>query len=60
MGLLSSSKSLSKPKNKGSYEEVSGYDLFYQLTYMSATASAGISRNRIFDLASVLKRPTAE
>jgi len=34
-----------------SSEDISDFELFYQLTYMSATAAAGISRSRIFELA---------
>jgi flagellar protein FlaJ len=32
-------------------ENISGFELFYQLTYMAATSAAGISRSRIFQLA---------
>jgi flagellar protein FlaJ len=32
-------------------EQISGFDLFYQLTYMAATAAAGITRSRVFQLA---------
>ena len=32
-------------------EQISGFELFYQLTYMAATAAAGVSRARIFQLA---------
>ena len=42
-----------------SLREVTGADLYHQLTYMSTTASSGISRDRIFKLAAKLKRPTA-
>lgn len=42
-----------------SLKEVNGFDLYYQLVYMSATASAGIKRNQIFALASRLPRPSA-
>jgi flagellar protein FlaJ len=38
---------------------ISGFDIFYQLTYMSATASAGISRDRVFALARQLPIPPA-
>ena len=34
--------------------EISGYDLFYQLTYMSAIAGGGITRYKLFELASKL------
>jgi len=49
-----------KLTNKEPLKEVSDFDLFYQLTYMSAVASAGISRARIFSLGSRLPRPPAE
>jgi len=42
-----------------SLRDVTGADLYHQLTYMSTTASSGISRDRIFKLAAKLKRPTA-
>jgi flagellar protein FlaJ len=58
--MFSSSKFLQKLKSKDSFREVSDSDIFYQLTYMSAIASSGISRNRIFELGSRLLRPTAE
>lgn len=41
------------------FQEVNGFDLFYQLTYMSAVAASGISRNRIFQLGSSLPRNPA-
>lgn len=43
----------SSPKRtaKNYFEEISSFDLFYQLTYMSAAAAAGISRSRVFQLA---------
>ena len=39
--------------------EVTGYDLFFQLIYMSAIAAAGIERRKIFELAAALPRHTA-
>jgi flagellar protein FlaJ len=36
------------------FKEVLGSELFYQLTYMSAIASSGMSRNRIFAMSSSL------
>jgi len=64
---MSSSKSFQKLTGKASFEqfrnssffveEISGFDLFYQLTYMSAVAGAGIPRAMLFKLAS--KLPTA-
>ena len=35
-------------------QEISGFDLFYQLTYMSAVAAAGISRDKLFELSAEL------
>lgn len=46
---MSSSQSSLKRNDKSSFKEVSGYDLFYQLTYMSAISTAGISRGHIFE-----------
>ena len=48
-----------KPFKKTKLKEVTGYDLFYQLIYMSAVAAAGIERRKIFQLASELPRKTA-
>lgn len=59
MALTSSLKFWQRSADKDSFETVSDFDLFYQLTYMSAVAAAGISRNRIFHLASRLPRPPA-
>src|SRR3972149_6167358 len=36
---------------KSYFEEVSAFEIFYQLAYMSATSAAGISRARVFQLA---------
>jgi flagellar protein FlaJ len=44
-------------QKRDSFKEVSGFDLFYQLTYMSCIASAGLARSRIFELGSALSRP---
>lgn len=41
------------------FKEVTGYDLFYQLMYMSAVAAAGIDRRTIFELGARLPRKTA-
>ena len=41
-------------------EEISAFDIFHHLMYMSATAAAGISRSRLFDLARRLPAPTAK
>ena len=45
-------------KGKISFEETAlSFDLFYQLTYMSAISSAGISRDRLFRLSAQLPCP---
>jgi flagellar protein FlaJ len=59
MALINSFRSLPKLINKdlfkqNPYKEVTGSDLFYHLTYMSAIASSGIARNRIFQMATSL------
>ncbi len=54
--MIDSLKFWQKPKDKDSFKEVTGFDLYYQLTYMSAVAAAGISRSRIFQLGSGLAR----
>ena len=48
---MKSSQSSPKRNVKNYFEEISSFDLFYQLTYMTATAAAGISRARTFQLA---------
>ncbi|MFZ5917716.1 MAG: type II secretion system F family protein [Chloroflexota bacterium] len=53
------SKLSPKPTARGYSDEISGFELFYQLVYMSATAAAGISRNRLFDLARLVPVPPA-
>ena len=52
---MSSSKSSPKHGDKNSFKPVSPFDMFYQLTYMSAMASAGISRAKTFELAAQSK-----
>ena len=59
--MINSLKFWQKRKNKDSFKAVSlkvvtGFDLYYQLTYMCAVAAAGISRDRIFQLATDLGR----
>jgi archaeal flagellar protein FlaJ len=56
---MMSSPSSPKPSAKGYFEEISAFDMFYQLTYMSATATAGISRSKVFELARHLPCPPA-
>lgn len=48
---MSSSKSSPKPDGSVSFEPVSPFALFYQLTYMSAMAAAGLSRSKTFEIA---------
>lgn len=74
MALIDSLKSLPRHINKDlfsletlkrffqpeRFKEVTGSELFYQLTYMSAIASAGISRSRIFTMAAELPIPSAD
>ena len=58
---MTSSKSSQKRTSKGFFEEeASGFDLFYQLVYMSATAAAGISRSRLFNLARRVPAPPSK
>lgn len=45
---------------KDYFEEISSFDLYYQLTYMSATSAAGVSRGRVFQLARQLPCPPAK
>lgn len=56
---MNSSKSLSKPSDKVSFKPVSPFELYYQLTYMSAIASAGLSRNKLFEVSSETASPVA-
>ena len=53
------SGSYQKHTKRDSYKEFSGFQLFYQLTYMSAIAAAGLSRHRIFAMASELSTTVA-
>jgi flagellar protein FlaJ len=48
---MNSSKSSPKRASKVSFKEISPFDMFYQLTYMSAMASAGLTRSKIFIIA---------
>lgn len=60
MASISSSRLLPKRASRVSFRAPSGFDLFYQLTYMSAIASAGISRGHLFERASSLLRAPGE
>ena len=46
-------------QRESSSSELLGFDLVYQLTYLSAVSAAGIPRNQIFSLASKLPCTTA-
>ena len=48
---MNSSKSSQKQEDKNSFKAVSAFDMFYQLTYMSAMAASGISRAKTFEIA---------
>jgi flagellar protein FlaJ len=48
---MSSSKSSPKHGDSSSFKPVSPFELFYQLTYMSAMAAAGLSRSKTFEIA---------
>lgn len=48
---MSSSKSSVKHGDKTSFKPVAPFDLFYQMTYMSAMAAAGLSRSKTFEMA---------
>lgn len=56
---MKSSKFSQKRTVKSYFEEISSFDLFYLLTYLSAVASAGVSRARTFQLARDLPSPPA-
>ncbi len=56
---MNSSKSLPKHASKNSFKLVSPFDMFYQLTYMSAMSAAGISRAKIFEIAAQSKSNAA-
>ena len=57
---MNSSESSPRRADKTSYNPVTPYDMFYQLTYMSAMASAGISRSKTFEIAAQSKYPAAK
>ncbi len=48
---MNSSKSSPKQGARVSFKPVPPFDLFYQLTYMSAMAAAGLSRGKTFEIA---------
>jgi flagellar protein FlaJ len=57
---MSSSKSSPKRENKVSFKLVSPFEMFYQLTYMSAMSAAGISRAKLFEIAAESSSAAAE
>jgi flagellar protein FlaJ len=57
---MSSSKSSPKHDDKVSFKIVSPFEMFYQLTYMSAMAAAGISRSKTFEIAAQSSTAAAE
>lgn len=57
---MTSSAFSQKRTVKNYFEEITSFDLFYQLVQMSATSAAGISRARVFQLARELPNPPAQ
>ncbi|MBI5033776.1 MAG: type II secretion system F family protein [Chloroflexi bacterium] len=57
---MKSSTSSPKRSAKNYFEEITSFDLFYQLIHMSATSAAGISRARVFQLARQLPCPPSQ
>jgi flagellar protein FlaJ len=57
---MSSSKSLPKHGDKVSFKIVSPFAMFYQITYMSAMAAAGITRSKTFEIAAQSSSTAAE
>ena len=56
---MSSSKSSPKRSDKISFKPVPPFELFYQLTYMSAMTAAGLSRSKTFEIAARSGSPAA-
>ncbi|MCB9420326.1 MAG: type II secretion system F family protein [Ardenticatenaceae bacterium] len=56
---MKSSKSSQKRTDKIFSDEISAFDIFYQLVYMSATSAAGLSRAKVFELAKRVDSPSA-
>ena len=58
---MSSSRSSQRHvgKNSSKFKDVKPFDLFYQLTYLSAMASAGITRSKTFEIAAKSPSPVA-
>jgi archaeal flagellar protein FlaJ len=57
---MSFSKSSPKRTIKGLFEEFSAFDLFYQITYMSATSAAGLPRRKVFELGARIPSSVAQ
>ncbi|MBZ0301539.1 MAG: type II secretion system F family protein [Anaerolineae bacterium] len=57
---MNSSKSSPKHENKISFRLITPFELFYQLTYMSAMASSGIARGKVFEIAARSSSPASE
>src|ERR1700687_3263270 len=57
---MNSSKSSPKHGDKSSFKPVTPYDMYYQLTYMSAMGSSGISRSKTFKIAAQSKCSAAQ
>lgn len=59
---MNSSKSSPRRGGKSSYKfkTVLPFDMFYQLTYMSAMSSAGITRSKTFEIAAQASSPVAQ
>jgi flagellar protein FlaJ len=57
---MNSSKSSQKRDDKSSFKPVAPFQMFYQLTYMSAMAASGISRSKVFQIAARSESPAAQ
>jgi archaeal flagellar protein FlaJ len=57
---MNSSKSLPKHAVKNSFKAVPPFQMFYQLTYMSAMAASGLARGKVFEIAAQSKSIAAE
>lgn len=57
---MNSSKSSAKHAAKSSFKSVTPFALFYQVTYLSAMASADISRGKLFEMAARSRSGAAE
>lgn len=56
---MPSSKSLPKHAVKNFFKPVSPFELFYQLTYLSAVSAAGVTRSKLFEIAASNTTATA-